>query len=334
MLISIIIPVYNVENYLKECINSVLEQKFKDYEIILVNDGSRDNGGKICDEYSKKYSFISTIHKENGGLSEARNFGLRIAKGEYILFIDSDDYIAKESLSVIAEKILLNKKIDLIFLDAIKFYPDGKIIPMNDGYKEKEINGKSKDEVMKYLAKLSKFPGSACTKLISNRLIQENKLYFKKGILSEDIDWTIRLLKVAENFLYIEMPYYYYRQNREGSITNTISLKKLECNLLIIEKYSSKNLKLNYQQEINSFMAYEFVIALYNYGLLTPKEKKLIINKLKKNKWILKYSNLNKIKFIKFFINIFGIENVAKILNIYKNFLTKIEKLNKGENRH
>lgn len=334
MLISIIIPVYNVENYLKECINSVLEQKFKDYEIILVNDGSRDNGGKICDEYSKKYSFISTIHKENGGLSEARNFGLRIAKGEYILFIDSDDYIAKDSLSIIAEKILLNKKIDLIFLDAIKFYPDGKIIPMNVGYKEKEINGKSKDEVMKYLAKLSKFPGSSCTKLISNRLIQENKLYFKKGILSEDIEWTIRLLKVAENFLYIKMPYYYYRQNREGSITNTISLKKLECNLLIIEKYSSKNLKLNYQQEINSFMAYEFVIALYNYGLLAPKEKKLIINKLKKNKWILKYSNLNKIKFIKFFINIFGIENVAKILNIYKNFLIKIEKLNKGENRH
>ena len=95
MLISIIVPVYNVENYLKECIDSILRQEFRDYEIILVDDGSKDDSGKICDEYGKKYSFISVIHKKNGGLSDARNFGLKIAKGEYILFIDSDDYIAK-----------------------------------------------------------------------------------------------------------------------------------------------------------------------------------------------------------------------------------------------
>lgn len=95
-LISIIIPVYNVQNYLRECIDSVIAQTYKNLEIILVDDGSPDKSGEICDEYSKKDARIKVIHKENGGLSDARNVALDIAKGEYIGFIDSDDYVEKD----------------------------------------------------------------------------------------------------------------------------------------------------------------------------------------------------------------------------------------------
>lgn len=99
MTFSIIIPVYNVEKYLNECVDSVLNQKNVDYEIILVDDGSTDNSGQICDEYLKKHSNVSVIHKVNGGLSDARNAGLESAEGDYILFVDSDDKIEENSLS-------------------------------------------------------------------------------------------------------------------------------------------------------------------------------------------------------------------------------------------
>ena len=319
MLISIIIPVYNVEKYLDECLISILNQEFKDYEIILINDGSKDNSGNICNEYSQKYSFISVIHQKNKGLSEARNSGLRIAKGEYILFIDSDDYIEKGSLKLIAKKVAQNKKIDVVFLNAIKFYPDGKKILMKDGYIEKKINGKSKNEVMKYLANLSKFPGSACTKLISNKLIRENELYFQKNLLSEDIEWTVRLLKVANNFLYINIPYYYYRQFREGSITNTNNLKRIECIISIIKKYSNKNIRLEYQEEINSFMAYEFIVILYNYSLLLDEEKKNLKNELKKLEWILDNSYLKKFKIIKYMLKILDYNITSLLLKNYRD---------------
>ena len=131
--ISVIVPIYNVENYIHRCIDSILAQTFTDFELILVDDGSPDNCGKICDEYAKKDSRINVIHKENGGLSSARNAGLDIASGDYIVFVDSDDYVEKEIADSKAEEhynniksnIELLEKNNLNTLDSIK---DGKII--------------------------------------------------------------------------------------------------------------------------------------------------------------------------------------------------------------
>ena len=106
MQFSVILPIYNVEKYLAECIESVLSQSFKDYELILVDDGSKDGSGRICDEYAQKDSRIKVLHKENGGLSDARNYGTERASGDYIVYIDSDDYVVStEFLSDLNEKI-------------------------------------------------------------------------------------------------------------------------------------------------------------------------------------------------------------------------------------
>lgn len=119
MLISFIVPVYNVEKYLDTCITSIVDQKYKDYEIILVDDGSTDSSPKICDRYEHQHSFIKTIHKENGGLSDARNYGIKAAKGEYILFVDSDDYIAPDAVENIVNTLKSEKNdIDVMFLEA------------------------------------------------------------------------------------------------------------------------------------------------------------------------------------------------------------------------
>ena len=108
--ISIIIPVYNVEKYLRRCLNSIINQTYKDIEIILVDDGSTDNSGKICDEYKEKDNRIVVIHKENGGLSDARNAGIDIAKGKYIGFIDSDDFADIRMYEIIYNNFQMKKK--------------------------------------------------------------------------------------------------------------------------------------------------------------------------------------------------------------------------------
>ena len=122
-MISVIIPVYNVEDYLAECIDSVLGQSYTDYEIILVDDGATDSSGRMCDEYARKDSRIRVIHQENGGLSAARNTGLRAAWGKYIYFLDSDDYIAPsalEHLAALAEK----EQADVVFFDGYTFFDE------------------------------------------------------------------------------------------------------------------------------------------------------------------------------------------------------------------
>ena len=199
--ISIVVPIYNTAQYLCQCIDSILNQEFKDYEIILVDDGSTDTSPMICDYYAHMYGFITVIHKKNGGLSDARNEGIKHASGQYILFIDSDDYIFNNSLSHISNTID-ESHIDVIFLEAVKVYPDNTIINLNDGYKKEYIYEKSQIDVLKHISNLPKFPGSACTKLVKRTLISDNKLYFERGLLSEDIDWTIRLLLSAHNFNY------------------------------------------------------------------------------------------------------------------------------------
>lgn len=319
-LLSIIIPVYNVERYLNECVNSILMQDFKDYEIILVDDGSQDNSSILCDEYSKEYNFIITIHKNNGGLSDARNVGLNIAKGEYILFVDSDDFIFAHSLNNIFMTLMEDDAcIDVMFLNAVKLFPDGKMIPLNDGYKKEYIKYKSSYEVVKYLSHLPKFPGSACTKLISRKLIEDNNLYFEKGILSEDIDWTIKLLKAARKFNYCTCDYYCYRQTRDGSITNNIGKKNVESLLYIIKKWSTYPTDKICDMEscINRFMAYEYIVVLPNYSSLRKKDRIRLKKEIKEYSWLLYVSKNKKVKITRLLCRILGIEITSFLLKKY-----------------
>ncbi len=321
--ISIIVPVYNVEKYLECCIESILQQKFKDYEIILVDDGSKDSSGSLCDRYSKKYQFIHTIHKENGGLSDARNVGIENAKGDYILFIDSDDYIGINSLTEINHTLDEDVDVDVVFLEAIKVFKDGRTIPLGDSYKKEFIYCKTQKEVINHLTDLPKFPGSACTKLIKRSLINSYELYFQKGLLSEDIDWTIRLLLAAKRFNCCQCNYYYYRQQREGSITNTVKIKNIESLMYIIKKWSSNSqqqLTTEFQDQINMFMAYEYVIILAYYGLLKKEVNESVKIEIKEYAWLLSFNRNRKGKIINVAYNIIGINAISKVLGIYLKY--------------
>lgn len=319
--ISIIIPIFNTDKYLRQCVNSILKQKFKDYEIILVDDGSNDESPKICEHYSKRYNFITTIHKENGGLSDARNTGLKYSKGQYILFIDSDDYIFDGALDSIIKILDEKPDVDIIFLEAVKLFEDGRIIPLNDGYYKEAIFMKQQKEVLKHISRLYKFPGSACTKLVKRKLIEQHKLYFEKDQLSEDVDWTVRVLMAAQTFNYCDSYYYYYRQNRKESITNSQIQKNIHCLLYIINKWVKNNLKHNYenqfQEYINAYMAYEYLIVILMYGKLSKKDKKMYINEIKSLKWILRSNKTIKFILINYLISILKIDGITIFFRIY-----------------
>lgn len=212
--ISIIVPVYKVEKEIHRCVESLINQTFNDIEIILVDDGSPDNCPIICDEYAKKDKRIKVIHKENGGLSDARNVGLLEAKADYVLFVDSDDYIDKNTCERFYSSIEAN--VDVIVGDAIRIEGDKKSL-MEHAYISSDtiISGK---EFLKTQLKSRKMYMAAWLNLYNRRFLIDNDLFFKKGILHEDEQWTPRVFLKAQKVKYIRFPFYNYII-REDSIT-------------------------------------------------------------------------------------------------------------------
>lgn len=146
-------------------------------------------------------------------------------------------------------------------------------------------------------------------------MIVKNNLYFEKGLLSEDIDWTIRLFILSNKFGAINIPYYYYRQNREGSITNSISHKNVEALLNIIEKFSAKVPMSGEQKYINNFLAYEYIITLANYFLLAKNERKKVKYNIFEYQWLLKYNKNKKVKICYAFKSAFGVKCLGYTLS-------------------
>ena len=175
--LSFIIPVYNVEDYLKKCINSILEQGGTDCEVILVDDGSTDESGLICDDFSEKNTNVRVLHQKNSGHSAARNAGLKMAVGKYVSFIDSDDYIGLDCVKEILNWIK-TADADICFMEGYKLFPDGTTESLGDEIDRSHISGRSQEEVFQHLATRPKYPGSACTKLFRREFLMENDLKF------------------------------------------------------------------------------------------------------------------------------------------------------------
>lgn len=229
-LISIIIPVYKVEKYLEKCIQSLINQTYENLQIILVDDGSPDNCGKICDEYAKKDHRIEVIHKSNGGLSDARNKGLEIAKGEYIGFVDSDDYIEADMYEVLYN-LLKQYNADVSICN---FYTvsQGKIAIKNAENGIKEYN---RIEILKEVLLDNNIQSYAWNKLYKKELFDEIK--YPVGKKYEDIGTTFYLLEKCNKVVVTGKPEYYYI-NRQDSIVNNVTETTITDYIeLIMQRY-------------------------------------------------------------------------------------------------
>lgn len=209
-LISIIVPIYNVEAYLEKCIESILSQDYTPLEIILVNDGATDSSGEICDRYAKQYENIIALHKTNGGLSSARNAGMEIMRGEYVSFIDSDDYIAPDMISTLYADIIKNEA-DISCISFLNIFPDRKV--KNTNLAKKLIL--SKKEALECFLFNGYLTPCACGKLYKRELW--NNIQFPEGRLFEDQLTIYKVIDLAERVVFTpELKYFYLK--REGSI--------------------------------------------------------------------------------------------------------------------
>lgn len=238
-LITVVVPVYNVEKYLEECVNSIMNQTYKELEIILVDDGSKDTSGMLCDELVKKDSRIKVIHKSNGGLSDARNTGIDIAKGKYIQFIDSDDYVDLDMI----EMLYLNIKKHNADISMCSHY----ILTENECTTDAtgEVSIYNRCDVLKEILLDEKVRSYAWNKLFSIELFKE--IRFPKSKVFEDILTIPKLFEKANTVVLEDIPKYYYRQ-REGSIlhiqTKDTRLNYINAALEIMEFIKQKEPKL------------------------------------------------------------------------------------------
>lgn len=237
--VSVIVPIYNVEKYLEKCINSLLSQTLEDIQIILVNDGSKDNSGNIAKEYEKNNKDrVIYVEKENGGLSDARNYGLKYATGDFIAFLDSDDYIEKNAYEEMYNKAI-EENADYVECDFIWEFPNKIRI-------DKQYPYKNKKEMLSFVRVV------AWNKLIKRQLITDNNLEFPKGLRYEDVEFTYKLIPFINKFTYVDKPFIHYVQ-REGSIANVQNERTAEIFTVldnVIEFYKKNNIYEKYRDEL------------------------------------------------------------------------------------
>lgn len=326
MLLSIIVPVYNVEKYLNRCVDSLLDQgEFKDYEIILVDDGSTDSSGKICDDYSDRFDTVRTIHKKNGGLSSARNAGIKSSNGCYVMFVDSDDYIKTNSIGILLDKIICNQ-LDILIYNFSYIYGKYDVEENNRFLKnyDKIVSGASylidnlKSDTMHMMA---------CNKIYNKKLIVDNNILFREGYVHEDEEWTPRILSISKRVMQTEFIVYGYCI-RKDSISNNQNRRKASLDLIDnciqLSDFCRQieNAELQYYLENNTAML--CLSAFYN-GHLKDKESQVI--DICDN---LKLDNRNRKKYLILKSN----PSIYLLLNyLYKNIVKLITNLKKIPNK-
>lgn len=295
-LVSVIVPVYNVENYLRECLDSNVAQTYRNIEVILIDDGSKDSSGEICDEYADKDNRIKVIHKENGGVSAARNTGLDVAKGEWISYVDSDDYIEDTMLETL---ICLAKENDVEL--AMCSFKD--ISECENVTQENDIRIFSKDELIyNYVVRNTDY---CITEGIWDRIYKRvlvDGLRFKNDRINEDILYTMEVFTRAHKALYTSEKLYNYRAGREGNITG----RKTTIDSIKDKIYCSKNSAKILRESGNEELADIFECIHF-----LEISELLIFNDEKNNDDILNYKRYMK-------------PIVKKVLN-YKNVSRKIK---------
>lgn len=231
--LSVVIPVYNVEKYLEKCVNKIINQHVKEMEIILVDDGSTDNSGDICDKFSHKYKEVKSYHKENGGASDARNFGLKKAIGEYVWFVDSDDTIEDDCIKKI-ESIIIENNPDVIVCQSKVIHKNGVI---EDECKYTIKRGMYTSN--QFMDTMKKNPQSIifCPQyyIVKRDFVEKNKIYFYKGIIYEDELWIPQLLLKADSIFYSNLNIYFHLM-RDESVMHSTKLNKCGMSAFVVSE--------------------------------------------------------------------------------------------------
>lgn len=274
--VSVIVPVYNVEKYLEKCLNSLVNQTLENIEIIIVNDGTKDNSEEIIKKFIEKYpQKIVYLKKENGGLSDARNYGMPYAKGEYIAFLDSDDYVEKDIYKEMYE-LAKKENSDMVECDFLWEYPNKIREDIGQVY-----NGKRE--------MLEKVRVVAWNKLIRRSILEKTQIQFSKGLRYEDVEFTYKLIPHLNKVSFLKKPYIHYIQ-RENSIINVQNERTKEIFTVldnVIDYYKENNFYNEYKDEL------EYVYARYLLCSSLLRMVKIQDKETRKNMLKITWENLN-----------------------------------------
>lgn len=318
---SIIIPVFNAENYIKRCVDCIINQSFEKWELLLVDDGSTDESGKICDEYHYKDERIKVFHQKNAGASAARNIGIKNATHDYIIFLDSDDYWINGDFLVSVKQRLDLLDSDVLSFNFYKKNNNNKSV-LNYYFSRQDMPlYKNINERIEYIANNQLWISAAWNKVIKRSLFKKNNLFFNEGVTSEDIEWSARLAIFAQTFDYLNIAGVVYVQ-REDSVSHSMTYKKLldlTKNVLSVESiFLCANNSKKYL--LNGYLSYQICILIINAACIDDGHR---VNELKSKllhlKRYLKICRNKKILFIKLLWCLFGYDKMMLLLKKIKN---------------
>lgn len=316
MKVSVVIPVYNVKPYLERCVKSVLRQTYKDLEIFLVDDGSTDGSGEMCDQIATRDPRILVIHQKNQGLSGARNTGIHHATGEYILFLDSDDdWLLDDGVETLLRDI--DTTIDLILFRNVNIWKnDIKSYP-----KDYDIENISllpdAQAVFTHLVLTQQFLMSACFLLIRRSVLIEHEIYFPIGYISEDLQWSLHLWQHVRK-VSVKNLYFYGYYHHTNSISTTTTLRAYDSYDKIFTYWKQKcKVDCVNSDAIRHYMANMWVNRGYLFYVLPEADKPAALAILQRHADLLQYAVSPKAKRVAKLVKIIGIRNTAYVLGIY-----------------
>ena len=321
-LISIVIPIYNVEPYLVACLDSVLCQSYENFELILVDDGSTDSSAHICDSYGVKDERIVVINKANEGVSSARNVGTLAARGDYVTYVDGDDYWrGVEHLSNIME-LIVSTDADVVCSAPTLLYSSGVEVKPAEYLDVQSLNCRSKREVLEYLITTGRYQIGAWSRVVRRELLVSNSIEFDVALVSaEDLDWSLAVDMCASRVVVYGAPFYIYRQGRVGSTTYCLGDESYESLLRVVVKWrgfvvgssfgrAEKELYLGY-------LAYQYGVLLGLVARASCGVRGRLLAEMAECKDILKYSNSCKSRCVSLLYSYLGLRLTGRVLGLY-----------------
>lgn len=317
--ISIIVPVYNSEKYLKQCIDSVLSQSYRNIELILVDDGSVDGSVSMCDEYASTDSRVHVIHQKNSGTASARNTGIDAATGDYITFIDNDDYWNSTECLQNVVSCLDESNADIVMFDSYVYWQDtDTMIEPGNKCNRSMIVGKKTHEALEHVIRHGGMNVCIWAKIVRASIIKENGIYFPVGMRNEDTYFVGQLLLHAKTYDWIENTFYVYRKGHTGAQTtngvkysNVIDLKKICIEFI---DYTEKNINdAELKKVLLGYISWPYCVWLGQAGLLGKEvcnDKKDMIH----YSYVLKDSVWPKARKIGIIYRILGMRITCKLL--------------------
>ena len=311
---SIIIPVYNAEKYIEQCIQSVFSQNSNDYELLVINDGSTDHTGVIVGNMAEQNSVISIVNISHSGAGAARNEGVRRARGKYVIFLDADDYWTNPRLLEHIREKLRHREVDVVMFQMDKYTEDERLLKKyRKGPFPSDKEFYRLKEVYETLVSDGQVLASSCNKCVRRMLLEEKHIVFQEGGLAEDIDWVLQLFSYVKSISFLDEISYAYRQHKGYSASNDTQGSEYQARMVEDWAARLKRHEVSNAKAVSGLLAFEYGICLGYSQYLSPEMKRM----LKKHRYLLEYALDRKTRMIRKFHQIFGLQLTCAAVRFY-----------------